>query len=56
VAGECLAGGHLFKVATEVATAVQHIACFSWSERRDLNSGPLAPHGNFSFLHVPVES
>jgi hypothetical protein len=27
-----------------------------WSERRDLNSGPLAPHAGIVFLSVPVYS
>ena len=35
------------KVATEVATVLKQNACKYWSERRDLNSGPLAPHAEF---------
>jgi predicted DNA-binding transcriptional regulator AlpA len=40
------AWGPLMKVATEVATDGHSSAHFSWSERRDLNSGPLAPHAS----------
>src|SRR6185437_9592153 len=34
------------KVATEVATNILQSACKYWSGRRDLNSGPLAPHAS----------